>query len=304
MQALVSISSGASGNVDLSAVAQSIVPAANITYDLGDTANRWRDIYLANSTIYLGEAEISASGGNLILPATVQIGDAVLDASSGNLALPENISAVTVTASGNITAGNVSATNITGTIATASQPNITSVGTLGSLSVTGNVSGGNLITNGILAISGIATKQIIAVHTASNTTVYTRTATTDAAFGADLTITPVSASSRFLVFARMSGLAQQTGGDNDARGFLDACARNSDGSYTSFAANATQQVGILNAGTDPVGYADITAIADTNARFGGNLNIRHFGRAQTDATSGQITTLAAHYLQVIAVEYI
>jgi len=75
----------AAGNVDLSSVDQSIIPAANITYDLGSANLRWRDIYLANSTIYLGEVEISAEGGNLVLPSTVQIGNIILEDSDGNL---------------------------------------------------------------------------------------------------------------------------------------------------------------------------------------------------------------------------
>ena len=49
---------------------------------------------------------------------------------------------------GNISGGNINVTNIVGTMTTASQPNITSVGTLSSLSVTGNVTAGNLITVG------------------------------------------------------------------------------------------------------------------------------------------------------------
>jgi hypothetical protein len=60
----------------------------------------------------------------------------------------------TVSATGNITGGNLSGTAITGTLATASQPNITSVGTLTSLSVTGNVSGGNLLTTGVVSATG------------------------------------------------------------------------------------------------------------------------------------------------------
>jgi hypothetical protein len=50
----------------------------------------------------------------------------------------------TISATGNVTAGNLSATYLTGTLLTASQPNITSVGTLSNLSVTGNISGSNL----------------------------------------------------------------------------------------------------------------------------------------------------------------
>lgn len=158
--------------------------------------------------------------------------------------------------------------------------------------------------NGVIAVGGLSTDQIIAVHTASTTTSYTRTATTDAAFGASLTITPVSASSRFLVFARMGATVGQTGGDNDARAYLDACVRNSDGSYTSFAATNDTNLGVLNGGTDVAGYGDILAIFDTNERYLSNLNIRHYGSCVADATSGQITTLTANYLQVIAVEYL
>jgi len=48
----------------------------------------------------------------------------------------------TATFTGNVTAGNVSATNLTGTLATASQTNITSLGTLTGLTVSGNVTAG------------------------------------------------------------------------------------------------------------------------------------------------------------------
>ena len=45
---------------------------------------------------------------------------------------------------GNITSGNLSGTSIVGTLTTAAQTNITSVGTLTSLAVTGNITSGNL----------------------------------------------------------------------------------------------------------------------------------------------------------------
>jgi len=56
---------------------------------------------------------------------------------------------------GNIGTTNVVAANLTGTLQTAAQTNITSVGTLSSLSVTGNVSSGNLITAGLVSTSSI-----------------------------------------------------------------------------------------------------------------------------------------------------
>jgi hypothetical protein len=42
--------------------AGNVFPSANITYDLGSTTQRWRDIWLSNSTIYLGSATLQSSG--------------------------------------------------------------------------------------------------------------------------------------------------------------------------------------------------------------------------------------------------
>ena len=61
------------------------------------------------------------------------------------------LNALTVT--GNITAGNVSATGIAGTLSTAAQTTITSVGTLGALAVTGNVTVGNVSATGNISAS-------------------------------------------------------------------------------------------------------------------------------------------------------
>jgi hypothetical protein len=60
-------------------------------------------------------------------------------------------------ATGNITGGNLSGTAIVGTLTTAAQTNITSVGTLSALSVTGNVQGGNLRTAGLVSAAGAVT---------------------------------------------------------------------------------------------------------------------------------------------------
>jgi len=91
---------------------------------------------------------IAASNGNV----TINVGgvsNAAVFASSG-----ANI-AGTLEVSGNITGGNVSGTNVTGTILTSAQPNITSVGTLSSLTVSGNLSAGNLQVVGLETTSGI-----------------------------------------------------------------------------------------------------------------------------------------------------
>ena len=83
----------------------------------------------------------------------------ILNYVNGNITSLGTLS--TLSATGNITGGNLSATNIVGTLTTASQTNITSVGTLGSLSVTGNVQSGNFKTSGLISATGNITGNYI-----------------------------------------------------------------------------------------------------------------------------------------------
>ena len=81
---------------------------------------------------------------------------------TGNIAggnISGNGSGLTSLTGGNVT-GQVGNALVAGTVYTAAQPNITSVGTLSSLSVTGNVAGGNLTTSGVLAVTGTGDSSI------------------------------------------------------------------------------------------------------------------------------------------------
>jgi hypothetical protein len=80
-------------------------------------------------------------------------------------------------AGGSLTGGNlISANYVTGTLTTASQPNITSIGILSSLAVTGNVSAGNVSTTGVVTATGNVTanffigngSQLTGISTSSN----------------------------------------------------------------------------------------------------------------------------------------
>ena len=51
-----------------------LIPATNITYDLGNTTNRWRDLFLSGNTIYLGDTAITSDAGYVELPAGSTIG--------------------------------------------------------------------------------------------------------------------------------------------------------------------------------------------------------------------------------------
>jgi len=74
------------------------------------------------------------------------IGASILKGEGGNIS---NVTA------GNIT-GQVANSLVSGTVYTAAQPNITSVGTLSSLAVSGNASAGNISTGGVLSVTGNA----------------------------------------------------------------------------------------------------------------------------------------------------
>jgi hypothetical protein len=59
------------GNLNVAAtlITQNVIPDANVTYDLGTSTARFKDLWLSNSTIHLGEATISSNGSTLVVPA-------------------------------------------------------------------------------------------------------------------------------------------------------------------------------------------------------------------------------------------
>jgi hypothetical protein len=81
---------------------------------------------------------------------------------ASNLVANSTVFAVTANISGNVNAGNANLGNLAtanffaGTLTTAAQPNVTSVGTLTSLTVTGTATAGNLSTGGTLSVTGNA----------------------------------------------------------------------------------------------------------------------------------------------------
>jgi hypothetical protein len=103
------IGSATSDVVSITArVSSSIVPSANVTYDLGTSALRWKDLYLAGSTIVLGNSSISDVSGTLTLGNT-----SVTDfTSTGNTVLGSNTSDV-VTFNGLVNSNIIPAANAT-----------------------------------------------------------------------------------------------------------------------------------------------------------------------------------------------
>ena len=79
-----------------------VIPSANITYDLGTSTQRWKDLWLSNSTIYLGNAQISANSTSVTI-TNPDGGTTVLAGTSGNSILTGAV----VSATGNVTGGNL-----------------------------------------------------------------------------------------------------------------------------------------------------------------------------------------------------
>jgi hypothetical protein len=101
---------------------------------------------LTGPTISAATFSGSSTGtANITLTGTVSattLTGTLSTAAQPNITSVGTLSSLAVT--GNITSGNLSGTSIVGTLTTAAQTNITSVGTLGSLSVTGNITSGNV----------------------------------------------------------------------------------------------------------------------------------------------------------------
>jgi len=62
---------GGSQDLDLTSVAQAILPSITNTFDLGSPTKRWKDIYLSSNSINLDGATISSDGtGAIAIAAT------------------------------------------------------------------------------------------------------------------------------------------------------------------------------------------------------------------------------------------
>ena len=148
-------------------VSGSITPTANITYDLGNATNAFRDLYLAGNTITLGTATISANANGIILTNPIGGTFTVQGTEASNTSsIVNGNSSVIIQPNANINfsvAGNSNVLVVSGTGA-----NLT-----GTLNVSGNgVIGGNLFVNGNLVyinVEELAVKDpIITLNTGPN----------------------------------------------------------------------------------------------------------------------------------------
>jgi|LauGreDrversion4_2_1035121.scaffolds.fasta_scaffold19641_4 hypothetical protein len=62
-----------------------IIPDTNVAYDIGSATNRFKDLYLSGTTIYLGNATITAAGTAVNLPAGSTINGSPIGVPGGDL---------------------------------------------------------------------------------------------------------------------------------------------------------------------------------------------------------------------------
>ena len=134
-------------------VTGNLLPSANLTYDLGSTTQRWKDLWLSNSTIYMGTATISSNATSIIMTNPAG-GTTVLAGASGD----SQITGAIVSATANITGGNILTAGVVSATGNITGGNILGiiVGNVNTVTVTasGNVTGGNLLTGGLISSTG------------------------------------------------------------------------------------------------------------------------------------------------------
>lgn len=70
---------------NLSNLSTSLIPSANVTYDLGSTTKYWKDLYLSGNTIFLGSAQITLNAnGGIDLPAGSRTGGTAIGTGTGS----------------------------------------------------------------------------------------------------------------------------------------------------------------------------------------------------------------------------
>lgn len=222
--------------------------------------------YLTNITVTSGV--VSGTPGKAVF-GSASLSDATASTSTSTGAL---VVTGGVGVGGNVYAGNVFATNLTGTLQTAAQPNITSVGTLTSLTVSGSLSA---------TLSTAAQPNITSVGTLTSLTVSgASTSFTAANAGIEVGSTS-SANSPYIDF--------HSSGNN-----IDYDVRL-----------------IASGGNASVGYGNL-AVTTSNATFSGNIlttgtgtfnigsSANKFGTFYGLATSAQYADLAEIYASDIA----
>jgi hypothetical protein len=140
-----------SNNVTTTLQTQAIIPAADVTYDLGSSTRRFKTLWISGSTINLGAASLTATGSSLAVGGEVLVSNTYL-----RTTYVANTRFQSVLANTNAyiaTKVNVTNPSTSGLLAHTGRATIST-----NLAVSGNTSvAGNLLVDGNLTVEGAVT---------------------------------------------------------------------------------------------------------------------------------------------------
>lgn len=183
--------------------------------------------------------------------------------------------------------------NFAGTVTTASQPNITTVGTLTSVSATGNVQGGNIRTAGLVSATG-------SVLSSNNISAAGNVTGTNGIFGGTMLVTSFITGGNFNTSGNVFAVGNVTGSNVCATTMLSSAGNVIGGTVIgNFLIGDGSQITNL-----PVGYsnANVTSllanygsnvISATGNITGGNLKTTGLISATGDITGGNVNAGAS-----------
>jgi hypothetical protein len=236
--------------------------------------------------------------GNLVVPGSntwVIYNNAGSAGAESSFRYDSAIDTVIVTGTANIVAINstdITATgNITGNLTTAAQPNITSVGTLGSLNVTGNITGGNVsgAGAGLSALTGANVTGTVANATSATTagTVTTAAQPNITSVGTLTSITSSGNITGVYILGNASGLTSLTGA-NVTGTVANASYATTAGTVTTAAQPNITSLGSLTSITSSGNVTGANVNATGNVT-GGNVISTDFMKALTIQATGNLT---------------
>lgn len=261
----ISVSNVTLSNLSVSGYLKtSIIPDANVAYDLGNNTHRFRDLYLSGNSLRLGTATVNDDG-----LGGISIGSA--------------------TVSGNLNAGNITAAYLDGTLTSNSQPNITTVGILSNLSVSGNLTSGTLNVVGNLEAANLTTTGTISAGNITGnvilppgTSIQAPGSNTEILFNDGGNTSAVSG----MTFNKNTNLLSISGnvqgGNIVSSGALSISGNGSVGNLATTGVTAT---GNVNAGN-----LITVGILATSADISGNVTTSGFLSVVGNASMGNITT--------------
>jgi hypothetical protein len=279
----------AMANSDQTLITGNLLPAANVTYNLGNSTNYWNDLYLSGNTIFLGPLQLKASdsttfsvyGSDGVTLANIGAGSIdVASIASGTTSFgiptPSGNAVITVGGTANVLeiatnraslGGALTATgNITGSYIFGNGSQLTGIDATSIQNGTANV---KTLLNGNVTISAAGTPNVVVVTSTGANIAGTINATGNANVGNLGTDGNITASYLFGNGSQLTGI--------DATSIQNGT---SNVKVTSSGGNVTTSVG---------GQANVLIITSTGANITGTLNATGNANVGNLGTSGNIT---------------